>query len=91
MKSIQKQVQVKNDLGIHTRPATVIVKILQNCKSEVSFSCKNDTVNAKSIMSILLLAARKNSKINITIVGEDAEEYMNKLVHAFETNFGESS
>lgn len=88
MKHVQK-VQVKNDLGLHTRPATTVVKLLQNCKSHVSFTYKKDTINAKSIMSILMLAAKKNAKITITTDGEDAEEVMAKLVAAFDECFGE--
>lgn len=83
------QVQVKNKLGIHTRPATTIVKLLQNCKSEVLFTYKQETINAKSILSILMLAARKNSKITITVDGEDSTEILAKLVKAFEERFGE--
>jgi phosphocarrier protein len=90
MTKFVSQVQVKNAFGLHTRPATMIVMLLQNCKSDVSFSYKKDTINAKSIMSILLLAAKKNSKITITMSGEDAEEYMDKLVKAFENGFGET-
>jgi phosphocarrier protein HPr len=86
---IEQKVQVKNDLGLHTRPATVVVKLLQNCKSHVTFTHKKDTINAKSIMSILMLAAKKNSKITIAIEGEDAEEVMQKLVRVFEERFGE--
>lgn len=84
-----KQVKVKNALGLHTRPATYIVKLLQDCKSQVSFTYKKDTINAKSIMSILILAAKKNSKITITVEGVDANDIANKLVHAFDTAFGE--
>jgi phosphocarrier protein len=91
VKFLQKQIQVTNNLGLHARPATVIVKLLQNCKSDVSFTYENETVNPKSIMNILMLAASKNSIITIKISGEDAEEYMSKLTSAFETNFGESS
>lgn len=88
MKIIQK-VQVKNRLGLHTRPATTIVKILQNCKSSVSFTYKKETINAKSILSLLMLAAGKNAKIIIEVDGEDAEKTMEKLVEAFENHFGE--
>ncbi|MDR3624267.1 MAG: HPr family phosphocarrier protein [Chlamydiales bacterium] len=84
-----RQVKVKNALGLHTRPATAIVKLLQDCKSQVSFTYKKDTINAKSIMSILILAARKNSKITITAEGSDADEIIGKLVDAFDTSFGE--
>ena len=77
-------------MGLHTRPATVIVKMLQNAKSYVQFTCKNETVNAKSILSILMLAAKKNSSITITCDGEDASQVMDMLLKAFEEQFGEA-
>ena len=83
------KVQVRNRMGLHTRPATTIVKLLQNCRSDVYFTHKQETVNAKSILSILMLAATKNSKITIMVDGEDADHTMEKLVEAFENQFGE--
>lgn len=74
-------------MGLHARPATAIVKLLQNCKSEVLFRYKKETINAKSILSILMLAARRNSKITIDVEGEDAEETLAKLTKAFENQF----
>lgn len=88
MKLIRK-VRVKNVLGLHTRPATVIVKLLQNCKSEVTFACRREIINAKSILSILMLAAKQHSQITVTVDGEDAEEIMGKLAMAFDSRFGE--
>lgn len=88
MKLVRK-VQVKNRLGLHTRPATTIVKLLQNCKSDVYFIHKQERVNAKSILSLLMLAARKNAKITIEVNGEDAILTMEKLVEAFEKQFWE--
>ena len=84
-----KTLRVKNNLGLHIRPAAGIVKILQSTKSNVTFTYKNETINAKSIMSILMLAARKNSCITITIDGNDAEIIMNKLSSFFDMRFGE--
>lgn len=89
MKKLVRKVQIKNRMGLHTRPATTIVKLLQNCKSDVFFTHKQETVNAKSILSILMLAAGKNSKITISVDGEDADLTMEKLVEAFENHFGE--
>lgn len=88
MKLVRK-VKVKNDLGLHTRPATHIVQMLQRCKSDVRFIYKKDSINAKSILSILTLAARKGTQLTVTVEGEDAEEIMQKLALAFETRFGE--
>lgn len=86
---LRKKVLVKNALGLHTRPATAIVKLLQNSKCDVFFTHDNYTVNAKSILSILMLAIQKNTKITITVDGEDADDIMAKLVEAFENKFGE--
>ena len=76
-------------MGLHTRPATIIVKLLQHCKSSVYFTHRRETVNAKSILSILMLAARKNSRITVRVEGEDADSTMEKLIKAFENQFGE--
>lgn len=84
-----KKVKVKNALGLHTRPAATIVKLLQPLKSSVSFTYKEETINARSIMSILMLAAKKNAQITITIEGVDAELAMRRLLAAFEEEFGE--
>lgn len=86
---IVRKIKVKNSLGLHTRPAAAIVKLLQPRKSAVSFTYKNETINARSIMSILMLAAKKNALIVVTVEGEDAEPTMQLLETAFEQEFGE--
>lgn len=84
-----RTVHVKNKRGLHTRPATTIVKLLLTSNSDVHFTHNQETIDAKSILSILMLAAKTNSKITITVEGEDADTTMNSLVNAFETQFGE--
>ena len=79
----------KNELGLHTRPATLIVKLLQDSKSEILFTHNNETINAKSILSILMLAAQKSALITIEVKGEDAEATMHRLLEAFDNGFGE--
>ncbi len=81
------KVRVKNSLGLHTRPATAIVKMLQHCRSDVFFTYRQDRINAKSILGILMLSAHKNSKIVIDVEGEDAQNTMDRLVKAFEDEF----
>ena len=88
MKLVRK-IKVKNALGLHTRPAAAIVKLLQPQKASVSFTYKEETINARSIMSILMLAAKKNTQITVTVEGEDAEITMHRLLTAFEQEFGE--
>lgn len=90
VKLIQK-VLVRNNQGLHTRPATVIVKLLQNCRCDVHFTYRKETINAKSILSILMLAAHQNSKITISVQGEEpnAKKIMQELVDVFERGFEE--
>ena len=88
MKLVRK-IKVKNDLGLHIRPAAAIVKILQASKSSVFFIYKDDIINARSIMSILTLVAKKNTKITITVEGEDAIDTMKALIDGFNKCFGE--
>jgi len=83
------KLKVKNALGLHTRPAASIVKLLQLRKSSVQFTYKDETINARSIMSILMLAARRNALITVTVEGEDAEVTMAQLERAFDEEFGE--
>lgn len=90
MKVTQK-VKVKNALGLHARPATVIAKLLQKSKSNVEFTYRDQTINARSIMSLLMLAVNQNSEVLITVEGDDAQETLDNLVEAFETSFGEMS
>jgi len=86
---IIRKIKVKNALGLHTRPAAAIVKLLQAYKSSVLFTYKDETINARSIMGILMLAAKKNAQITITTEGDDAEMTMYRLLAAFEQEFGE--
>ncbi|MBS0620059.1 MAG: HPr family phosphocarrier protein [Verrucomicrobia bacterium] len=86
---LMRKLRVKNALGLHARPATVIAKLLQGTQSSVFFSYRNETINARSIMSILMLAVAKNASITVTIEGTDAEDLMQKLADAFDAQFGE--
>jgi phosphocarrier protein len=69
----------------------VIVKALQGSQSEVMLTYKKESVDARSIMSILMLAVRKNSIVTLCAEGEDADLVMTRLEQAFETGFGELS
>ena len=84
-------VQVKNKWGRHVRPATYLSKILHTSQSKVTLTYKGESVNARSIMSIMVLAAPKNAKIQVEVEGTDAEETLKKLLYAFEMQFEEDA
>jgi len=84
------KLKVKNKMGLHTRPATAIVKLLRHFRSHVTFTFNRKSINAKSILSILMLAARQGSVITITADGEDSAEVIRQLTSAFESEFGDN-
>ena len=63
---------VLNDKGLHTRPCAELVKCATRFKSKVFLSCRSYTVNAKSILGVLMLAAEQGAKVDIEACGEDA-------------------
>ncbi|MCH1430209.1 MAG: HPr family phosphocarrier protein [Chlamydiales bacterium] len=89
MSSCSFSVTVVSPQGLHARPATSIVKLLKNFESSVSFTFNGETVNAKSVMNLLLLAAGKDSEIHVTVEGSDAESLKAKLIEVFEKGFME--
>lgn len=78
---------VGNDRGLHTRPSTELVKCASSFKSKVCLVYQKHSVNAKSLLGILMLAARKGAKIGIEAEGEDAEEAVQSIVTLAQNNF----
>lgn len=78
---------VLNDKGLHTRPATELVKCAANFSAQVNLSYRNYVVNAKSILGILMLAAEKGAKVSVEAVGEDAEKAVTALVKLAKNRF----
>ena len=72
--TIKDSFEVLNDKGLHTRPSTELVKCATHFKSQVMLYYGDFTVNAKSLLGILMLAACKGAKIQVEAQGSDAEE-----------------
>ena len=86
---ITRELTVQNDLGLHIIPSARILELLAWVDSTVMFTYKGNTVNAKSLTSILALSATKDSKIVVEVNGSDAEKTMHSLETAFNEKFGE--
>ncbi len=65
-------VEIVNRLGLHARAAALLAETAQRFESEVLITKDGQTVDAKSIMELLLLAATQGSTLEITAVGTDA-------------------
>ncbi len=84
-----KTVEIKNSLGIHARPASMIVKTASKFKSKINISKDGIEANAKSIMGLLMLACEQGSKIIITAEGNDEKEAVEALIELINRKFDE--
>lgn len=77
---------IKDEIGIHARPAGNLVRVLKDTKSNVTIECKGKRADAKKIFSLLSLAAKKDDEIKIIIDGEDEEKVEKDLVKYLSEN-----
>ena len=84
-----REIKIINKLGLHARASAKITQLAGKFKSEVWLSRNNHKVNAKSIMGVMMLAANKDSTINIETIGSDETEAMLALVNLIGNYFGE--
>ncbi len=86
---IEKEVEIVNNAGMHTRPASSIVKIAAKYKSDFYITRDDFEVNGKSIIGVMTLAAEKGSKLTLKFEGEDEEALSVEMIVFFEKGFGE--
>jgi len=88
--AVVRELLVVNKLGIHARPAAMIVRITNKFKSEVFVEKDEEQVNGKSIMGLMMLAAGKGSKVKFVVTGDDAEQMLAELEQLFARKFDEA-
>lgn len=86
---IEKEVEIINNAGMHTRPASSIVKIAARYKSEFFITRDDFEVNGKSIIGVMTLAAEKGAKLILKFEGDDEEDLSKEMIEFFEKGFGE--
>ncbi len=85
----EKKIQVINRLGLHARPAALLVQKASKFQSEIRLIKDEYELNAKSIMSVMMLAAEMGSFITIKAWGEDEVQAVEELAKLFAEKFGE--
>ncbi|MBQ2530230.1 MAG: HPr family phosphocarrier protein, partial [Treponema sp.] len=74
---------------IHARPAALIAQTANRFKSEISLDKDFTTVNAKSIMGVITLAAAYNTTLTLRVEGDDETEAAEAVLELFESKFEE--
>jgi len=86
---IEKKVKIVNKAGMHTRPASAIVKIASKYRSDFYIVKNNFRINGKSIIGVMTLAAEQGSELTLELDGDDEVKASEELVKFFEDGFGE--
>jgi len=86
---IAREAEILNKLGLHARPCAKFVKLANTFRSEVWVGKDSDTVNGKSIMGLMMLAAGIGSRLMITCEGPDAEKALEALEKLILSKFDE--
>lgn len=88
---IEKTVKIINPLGLHARAAAQLVRLAGKFKSQIKLVRTDNAVmaDAKSILSVLTLAASKGTELTLSISGTDEKEAVEALEDLINKGFGE--
>jgi phosphocarrier protein HPr len=87
--SQERMVEVINKMGIHARPAAMIVRIANKHDAEVYVERDGELVNGKSIMGLMMLAAGEGSKLKFIASGPGAKTVLDEMDELFKSKFNE--
>ncbi|MBQ0052032.1 MAG: HPr family phosphocarrier protein [Treponema sp.] len=85
----EKFLTVRNRAGIHARPAALIAQTANKFASEVLLEKDSTTVNAKSIMGVITMAAGYNTNLTLKAEGPDEQQAVDAIYQLFESKFEE--
>jgi phosphocarrier protein len=88
---LSRSVTVANRLGLHARAAAKFVHLASRFQSHVKVSRGSQTMDGKSIMGILLLAAATGTVLTVSTEGEDEQAALEALCGFIQTGFGEDT
>ncbi len=86
---IKTKITIINKLGLHARDSAKFVSATSRFQSSIDVSKDTQTVNGKSIMGVMMLAASKGSELTLQIEGPDEVELEKAVVDLINNRFGE--
>lgn len=86
---VSAELKIKNELGLHARPAAMLVQAVATMDANVNITKEDLVVDGKSIMGVLTLAAEQGSSITVTATGTQAHDAVEAIRKLVEDGFGE--
>lgn len=86
---LSKEITIINKLGLHARAAAKFVNLASRFESEINVTRNDRTVNGKSIMGVMMLAASRGTTLQISANGSDENEAIDQISNLILERFGE--
>lgn len=86
---VTNNITVKNEQGLHMRPAGILVGEMGKFKSNVRITFNGNEFDGKSIMNVMAACIKCGSEITVTCDGEDEQAAMDKFIELADNNFGD--
>ena len=77
---------IKDEVGIHARPAGLLVKEVKEYASTVTINFNGKKADATKLMAVMMLGVKHGSTVEVTVEGADEDEACDKLKTFFENN-----
>ncbi|MHB1846215.1 MAG: HPr family phosphocarrier protein [Deltaproteobacteria bacterium] len=87
---LSREVTVRNSHGLHARTAALLVKTANRFQCEIYLARDGNSINVKSIMGVLMLAAGQGTVLTLSAEGDDAGAAVEALSALFEAGFNET-
>ncbi|WP_026449214.1 dihydroxyacetone kinase phosphoryl donor subunit DhaM [Actinopolyspora mortivallis] len=83
------ELTLANEVGLHARPAALLARTLTGVEAAVTVSCGQNSADARSVLGVMGLGARKGDRISLRATGPEAELALRRITELVERNFDE--
>jgi phosphocarrier protein HPr len=85
----EQTLEITNKIGLHARPAALLVKTAAAFKSDIAIVKGDKTANAKSMLAVLSAAVRAGDTVTVRAAGEDEEQALDAVTALIKAGFNE--
>ena len=86
---LSRELTIQNKLGLHARASATLVRVATQFKAEITLARDDQSVNAKSILGMMTLAAAQGTRVRVTCVGVDEAAALEAVAACINNKFGE--
>ena len=86
---VSSKIMIKNPLGLHLRPASVLCQEALKFESHITFKHKDSIANAKSVLGVLGACVKSGDEIELICEGKDEQSALEKLLKEIENGLGD--